>query len=492
MKVSIRRIELGLYWALACWALACWAAACLGGCDKDEPERPPVEETIDAGEFCKLTMGAAQRNLESACSEAEQKEPAYSYLTGLAKERVTECTRWLEADAQRLTVPAKQARDCAAALDKQSWKELLLWRSVVVVPECRSMIVGKQKAGEACRSDAACVADHFCSGAREGSDGSCKPFVKAKESCEERSGTGMGWAARVSCAKGHHCVMENFKVRNPLGIDMPELREPEPVEADAGARGVALREAQEFGMIGLLNTGAADAMWHGIDRVVRGLEGETDPGSIGLGNAFGRLGGNARNVRMGALSVTGALPPEVVQRIVRQNFGRLRLCYEKALQKNDKLRGKLTARFEIDDKGAVGSAAVAGELKDDAFEKCLEQVFTGLSFPRPETGVVAVRIPLEFELPDKTEPPKNGTCHPALERCSHDGDCAEGTCQAGKCSAELAAAGGKCDDSSDCCASLYCKTGSCAARKKTGEPCTSSLQCAGICGKDDKCASFCD
>ena len=34
---------------------------------------------------------------------------------------------------------------------------------------------------------------------------------------------------------------------------------------------------------------------------------------------------------MGAAEVTGALPPEVIQRIVRQNFGRFRMCYEQGL-----------------------------------------------------------------------------------------------------------------------------------------------------------------
>lgn len=38
------------------------------------------------------------------------------------------------------------------------------------------------------------------------------------------------------------------------------------------------------------------------------------------------------SVRMGATSVSGRLPPEVVQRIARQSFGRFRLCYENGLR----------------------------------------------------------------------------------------------------------------------------------------------------------------
>jgi len=45
--------------------------------------------------------------------------------------------------------------------------------------------------------------------------------------------------------------------------------------------------------------------------------------------AFGWIAQDqAAAVRMGATTVNGRLPPEVIQRIVRQNYGRFRLCYE--------------------------------------------------------------------------------------------------------------------------------------------------------------------
>ena len=61
-------------------------------------------------------------------------------------------------------------------------------------------------------------------------------------------------------------------------------------------------------------------------------------------------------VRTGALSVSGHLPSEVVQRIVRQNYGRFRMCYEQGLGRNPNLQGRVAVRFVIGRDGAVSRA----------------------------------------------------------------------------------------------------------------------------------------
>ena len=75
----------------------------------------------------------------------------------------------------------------------------------------------------------------------------------------------------------------------------------------------------------------------------------------GFGNGHGRLGGGhqvkAPRIREGATQVNGRLPPEVIQRIVRQNFGRFRLCYENGLRNNPNLQGRVTVKFVIDRSG---------------------------------------------------------------------------------------------------------------------------------------------
>ena len=59
--------------------------------------------------------------------------------------------------------------------------------------------------------------------------------------------------------------------------------------------------------------------------------------------------------------MNGRLPPEVIQRIVRQSFGRFRLCYEDVLKTNPKASGRVTIKFVID-KQAVPLAPPENDL----------------------------------------------------------------------------------------------------------------------------------
>jgi Ca-activated chloride channel family protein len=121
----------------------------------------------------------------------------------------------------------------------------------------------------------------------------------------------------------------------------------------------------------------------------------------GFGSGAGRLGGQhatqAPQLRQGATQVNGRLPPEVIQRIVRQNFGRFRLCYENGLRSNPNLRGWVSTRFVIDRSGAVSAASVASsDLGDPAVAQCVVRSFGNMSFPAPEGGVVSVVYPIAF------------------------------------------------------------------------------------------------
>ncbi len=219
------------------------------------------------------------------------------------------------------------------------------------------------------------------------------------------------------------------------------------------ARSAALREAAEFGMIGLLNTGAGGDpnsptapwgrddslgtdpisargnMWGdsigdafgagglGLSGIGEGGGGRGEGiglGSIGtighgagtgtgqgFGSGHGRLGGSHRTrppqVRMGATTVNGRLPPEVIQRIVRQNYGRFRLCFENGLRNNPNLQGRVSVRFVIGRDGSVSNVGNAGsDLPDPAVVSCVTRAYYGLSFPQPEGGIVTVVYPIMF------------------------------------------------------------------------------------------------
>lgn len=220
------------------------------------------------------------------------------------------------------------------------------------------------------------------------------------------------------------------------------------------ARQAALRDAAEFGMIGLLNAGAGGSaevskddkpaeapapsatsasgnLWGadiaaapgagglGLTGVGEGGGGRGDGvglGAIGtvahghgtgtgqgFGSGHGRLGGShksaAANVRAGAVSVEPPrLPAEVATRIVRQNFGRFRLCYEGGLARNPNLSGSVGLVIPVDATGSVGNVTLGGsDLPDSTTLECLRAAAGGLTFPQPEGGALRIVQRLSFE-----------------------------------------------------------------------------------------------
>jgi len=100
----------------------------------------------------------------------------------------------------------------------------------------------------------------------------------------------------------------------------------------------------------------------------------------------------------GATLSSSALPPEVVRRIVRQNFARFRLCYENGLRTDPTLEGSVRTRFVIESDGAVGTVSDAGSvMSDPGVTACVQRAFGGLAFPVPAGGVsMAVTYSLSF------------------------------------------------------------------------------------------------
>jgi hypothetical protein len=245
--------------------------------------------------------------------------------------------------------------------------------------------------------------------------------------------------------------------RGPSGksgrADAPTAPRRISITGDSEQRSVArsemLKEAQSFGMIGMLSTlnasNAPSSPWgdlaNGPDSVnahgdlfsqelgdtfghgvgLSGTEqggggkgfgvGMGDIGQLGsclgvncfgdgkFGSSHGRLGGahktGAPILRPdGASTVSGRLPSDVIQRIVRQNFGRFRNCYEMGLRTNPNLTGRVSARFVIGRDGAVSNVSAGGDLPDAQVKSCVASAFYGLSFPTPENGIVTVTYPI--------------------------------------------------------------------------------------------------
>lgn len=96
----------------------------------------------------------------------------------------------------------------------------------------------------------------------------------------------------------------------------------------------------------------------------------------------------------------GRLPAEIIQRVVRQNQGRYRQCYENGLRTNPSLAGRVVVNFVIGRDGSVSVARDGGsELPDASVKSCVVKSFYSLSFPAPSNGTVQVKYPLML-MPD--------------------------------------------------------------------------------------------
>ena len=135
-----------------------------------------------------------------------------------------------------------------------------------------------------------------------------------------------------------------------------------------------------------------------VDDGTRAAAVELGGGGRGEGIGLGSLGNLPKTgLRAGSPTVNGRLPPEVIQRIVRQSFGRLRLCYENGLRKNPALAGRVTVKFVIDRTGSVSTASDGGsDLADTGVIACVVRSFGNLSFPQPEASIVTVVYPIDF------------------------------------------------------------------------------------------------
>jgi hypothetical protein len=87
----------------------------------------------------------------------------------------------------------------------------------------------------------------------------------------------------------------------------------------------------------------------------------------------------------------------VIIRVVRQQFGSFRRCYEHGLQTNPALAGRVAVKFIIGANGDVTFAADGGsDLASSNVRDCVIARVRSLIFPKPEHGIVTVVYPVIF------------------------------------------------------------------------------------------------
>jgi len=168
------------------------------------------------------------------------------------------------------------------------------------------------------------------------------------------------------------------------------------------------------------DTGVGNTFGTGVGLTGTGERGGGRTNSIGmngfetLGPGGGKPGGDAialtvgrttrghrtsvPRLREGVSQISGRLPPDTIQRVVRQNHSRFRACYEKGLMTNPSLAGRVGVRFVIGRDGRVTNVADGGsDLPDPSVVSCVSRAFYDISFPKPEGGIVTVVYPIAFQ-----------------------------------------------------------------------------------------------
>ncbi len=134
----------------------------------------------------------------------------------------------------------------------------------------------------------------------------------------------------------------------------------------------------------------------GVGRVATGR-----PGGTGTAPVSADLGDHQAlepELVLEAPVTQGALDREIIQRVVRQHRREIRNCYERQLQRNPDLQGRIVMQWVISGTGAVVSARVEETtMNNSEVEQCMAQRIRRWSFPEPDGGgIVRVNYPFNF------------------------------------------------------------------------------------------------
>lgn len=158
------------------------------------------------------------------------------------------------------------------------------------------------------------------------------------------------------------------------------------------------------GLAGLGIRGSAPALGGGIgtSRGVGGIgtTGRLGGGGLAYGSAVGIGEKHDRNiVNIETPEVMGALPADVIKKVINDNKAQVRYCYEFELQRNQNLEGRVAMRWIIGADGSVTEVSVKeSTLKNIGVESCLMGKIKGWKFPAPAGGgVVEVNYPFVFK-----------------------------------------------------------------------------------------------
>lgn len=121
---------------------------------------------------------------------------------------------------------------------------------------------------------------------------------------------------------------------------------------------------------------------------------------MGSGRGFAHFNSKGRSTVAveGEPSILGSIDKSYISEAIGRQYNSLRYCYQKELQKEPTLAGKVVVAFTIASDGSVSASAVReSTLNNAAVERCVEGRILRMQFsPTPGGGIVRVNYPFLF------------------------------------------------------------------------------------------------
>ena len=93
------------------------------------------------------------------------------------------------------------------------------------------------------------------------------------------------------------------------------------------------------------------------------------------------------------------MDPSIIERLIRNNLGYIKWCYERELNITPDLEGKIVVDFIIGPEGLVTSSRVkTSSMHNLKVEKCIARRIRTIRFPSPGAGIVQVFYPFMFRV----------------------------------------------------------------------------------------------
>ena len=151
------------------------------------------------------------------------------------------------------------------------------------------------------------------------------------------------------------------------------------------------------GGMGLRGTGRGGG-GEGLGRI--GGLGKVDTGGgKGKGGAIGRKkkAKVKTKVRTGSPKIGDFCEKSNIQRVVRAKTNAVKYCFEKQLQSNPKLSGKIVASWNVGLDGSVIKASIASStMNSKPVEGCITRVIKRMRFQKPKGGICIINYPFIF------------------------------------------------------------------------------------------------